>query len=181
MKVTWQNYSRWPPTENNLTLTLSAGDISPTSIRVCCYRRAYPINMPLCASTGPVLVRCCQHPTSTGPVLATNGMFTGTYLRMWVAPRSTPRLRPPARRSWTVPRATQSPRGRRTPACCPPGSCHRLDCHSRAEGPGRTRSLGTENGIIVRVPNLISTHIMAGTDKVFFFSISSSWEMLVYG
>ena len=34
-----------------------------------------PINMPLCASTGPVLLRCCQHRTSTGPVLATNGMF----------------------------------------------------------------------------------------------------------
>ena len=33
--------------------------------------------MPLCASTGPVLGRCCQHQTSTGPVLATNGMFTG--------------------------------------------------------------------------------------------------------
>ena len=36
----------------------------------------YPINMPLCASTGHVLGRCCQHRTSTGPVLATNGMFT---------------------------------------------------------------------------------------------------------
>jgi len=35
-----------------------------------------PINMPLRASTGPVLVRCCQHRTRTGPVLATNGMFT---------------------------------------------------------------------------------------------------------
>ena len=33
--------------------------------------------MPLCASTGPVLGRYCQHRTSTGPVLATNGMFTG--------------------------------------------------------------------------------------------------------
>jgi len=32
---------------------------------------------PLCASTGPVPVRCCQHRTSTGPVLAHNGMFTG--------------------------------------------------------------------------------------------------------
>ena len=31
--------------------------------------------MPLCASTGPVLGRRCQHRTSTGPVLATNGMF----------------------------------------------------------------------------------------------------------
>ena len=36
-----------------------------------------PINIPVCASTGPVLGRCCQHRTSTGPVLATNGMFTG--------------------------------------------------------------------------------------------------------
>jgi len=35
-----------------------------------------PINMPLCASTGPVLVRCCQHRTSLGPVPATSGMFT---------------------------------------------------------------------------------------------------------
>ena len=33
--------------------------------------------MPLCKSTGPVLVRCCQHRYSTGPVLTTNGMFTG--------------------------------------------------------------------------------------------------------
>jgi len=33
--------------------------------------------MPLCAGTGPVLGRCWQHPPSTGPVLATNGMFTG--------------------------------------------------------------------------------------------------------
>ena len=36
-----------------------------------------PVNMPLYASTGPVLGRCCQHRTSTGPVQATNGMFTG--------------------------------------------------------------------------------------------------------
>ena len=36
-----------------------------------------PINKPLCASTGHVLDRNCQHRTSTGPVLATNGMFTG--------------------------------------------------------------------------------------------------------
>ena len=34
-----------------------------------------PINMPLCASTGPVLVQCCQHRPSTGPVLAHNGVF----------------------------------------------------------------------------------------------------------
>ena len=39
--------------------------------------RNIPINMSLCASTGPVLGRCCQHRNSTGPVLATNGMFTG--------------------------------------------------------------------------------------------------------
>ena len=39
-----------------------------------------PIIMPWCASTGPVLGRCCQHRTSTGPVLATNGMFTGDAL-----------------------------------------------------------------------------------------------------
>jgi len=32
--------------------------------------------MPLVASTGPVLVRCCQHRPSTGPVLAHTGMFT---------------------------------------------------------------------------------------------------------
>ena len=32
---------------------------------------------PLCASTGPVLGRCCQHRPNTGPVLATNGRFTG--------------------------------------------------------------------------------------------------------
>jgi len=36
-----------------------------------------PVNMPLRANTGPVLGRCCQHLASTGPVLATNGMFTG--------------------------------------------------------------------------------------------------------
>jgi len=27
-----------------------------------------------------VLGRCCQHRTSTGPVLATNGMFTGLVI-----------------------------------------------------------------------------------------------------
>jgi len=37
-------------------------------------------NIPLCASTGPVLVRCCQHLTSTGPVLAHNSMFMGIQL-----------------------------------------------------------------------------------------------------
>jgi len=36
-----------------------------------------PINMPLRASIGPVLGRCCQHWTSTGLVLAPTGMFTG--------------------------------------------------------------------------------------------------------
>jgi len=41
-----------------------------------------PVNMPLCASTGPVLARCWQHRTSTGPVLATNGMFIGTLLNL---------------------------------------------------------------------------------------------------
>jgi len=33
--------------------------------------------MPSCASTGPVLGRCCQHRPSTCPILATNGMFIG--------------------------------------------------------------------------------------------------------
>ena len=42
-----------------------------------CETGEYPINMPLCASTGPVLCQCCQHRTSTGPVLAHNGMFIG--------------------------------------------------------------------------------------------------------
>ena len=40
--------------------------------------------MPLCASTGPVLGRCCQHRTSTGPVLVTSGMFTGKSLGLLV-------------------------------------------------------------------------------------------------
>ena len=39
-----------------------------------------PVNMPLVASTGPVLVRCWQHRPSTGPVLAHNGMFMGMLL-----------------------------------------------------------------------------------------------------
>ena len=34
------------------------------------------MNMPLCASIGPVLGRCSQHRTSTSPILV-NGMFTG--------------------------------------------------------------------------------------------------------
>ena len=37
----------------------------------------YPVSMPLFPNIGPVLVRCCQHRTSTGPVLAHSGMFTG--------------------------------------------------------------------------------------------------------
>ena len=40
---------------------------------------SFPVNMPLVASTGPLLVRCWQHRTSTGPVLATNGMFMGLF------------------------------------------------------------------------------------------------------
>ena len=36
-----------------------------------------PDHMPVCASTGPVLVLCYQHWPSTGPVLAHNGMFRG--------------------------------------------------------------------------------------------------------
>ena len=35
---------------------------------------------PLVASTGHVLVRCWQHQTSTGPVLAPTGMFTGLVI-----------------------------------------------------------------------------------------------------
>ena len=37
----------------------------------------FPLNMPLVASTGPVLVRCWQHRPSTGPILAHNGMSMG--------------------------------------------------------------------------------------------------------
>ena len=49
----------------------------------CTYRNmGLPVNMPLTASTGPVLVRCCQHGTSTSPVLAVNGMFTGLHMRI---------------------------------------------------------------------------------------------------
>jgi len=40
---------------------------------------AIPVNMPLRAGTGPVLGRCCQHWTSTGPVLAPTGMLTGMF------------------------------------------------------------------------------------------------------
>ena len=39
-----------------------------------------PVNMPLVASTGPILDRCCQHRPSTGPVLAYTGMFMGRGL-----------------------------------------------------------------------------------------------------
>ena len=40
-------------------------------------RAHHPVNMPVCASTGPVQGRCCQHRPITGPVPATNDMFTG--------------------------------------------------------------------------------------------------------
>jgi len=40
-----------------------------------------PVNMPLVASTWPVLVRCWQHRPSTGPVLAHNGMGTRAVVR----------------------------------------------------------------------------------------------------
>jgi len=36
-----------------------------------------PINMPLCASAGPVLVRCWKHRPSTDPALAHYVMFMG--------------------------------------------------------------------------------------------------------
>ena len=36
--------------------------------------RKHDVNMPLCASTGPVLVRCWQHRSSTCPVLAHTSM-----------------------------------------------------------------------------------------------------------
>ena len=41
------------------------------------YIRYIPINIPLSASTGPVLGRCYLHQASTGPVPADKGMFTG--------------------------------------------------------------------------------------------------------
>ena len=41
----------------------------------------YPINMPLWASTGPVLGRWCQHRTSTDPVLATNSILQGYHMK----------------------------------------------------------------------------------------------------
>ena len=46
-------------------------------------QNTYPVNMPVCASTGPVLGRCCQHRTSTVPVLAHYGMFMG-YVIAWI-------------------------------------------------------------------------------------------------
>ena len=39
-----------------------------------------PVNMPLRAGTGPVLGRCSQHRTNTGPVLAPTGIFTSKLL-----------------------------------------------------------------------------------------------------
>ena len=47
-----------------------------------------PVNIPLAASTGPVLSRCWQHRPSTGPVLTNDGMFTGNFhyasCQMWL-------------------------------------------------------------------------------------------------
>ena len=57
-----------------------------------------PINMPLCASTGPVLGQCSQHRISTGLVLTTNGMFTGIpwrSLASWVTSTCSPWPRGP--------------------------------------------------------------------------------------
>ena len=36
-----------------------------------------PVSIPVGIGTGPVLVRCWQHRTSTSPVPARNGMFAG--------------------------------------------------------------------------------------------------------
>ena len=41
------------------------------------HRHEVPAKMPVCASTGPALGRCCQHRTSTGPAPAHKGKFTG--------------------------------------------------------------------------------------------------------
>ena len=43
----------------------------------CCVNEflRFPVNMPLVASIGPVLVRCWHYRPSTGPVLAHNGMI----------------------------------------------------------------------------------------------------------
>ena len=52
--------------------------IIPGKAKVCAQN---PVNMPVGASTRPVLVRCWQHRPSTGPVLAHNGaMFMGNVL-----------------------------------------------------------------------------------------------------
>ena len=56
----------------------------PLLSQCSCVLQWVPINMPLCASTVPVLGRCCQHRTSTGPVLATNGMFTGVLSHLYL-------------------------------------------------------------------------------------------------
>ena len=53
----------------------SVGNIMAAAIDEDVHHGWYPINMPLCASTGPVLVRCWQHQTSTGPVLATTSRY----------------------------------------------------------------------------------------------------------
>ena len=43
-------------------------------MRFILYSKQIPVNMPVSASTGPVLVRCWQHWPSTGPVLADYGI-----------------------------------------------------------------------------------------------------------
>jgi len=68
-------YEKSPPIDHMQIVTFAVWD--PNVIRHPESRFGYPINMPLCNSTGPVLDRCYQHRTITGPVLATNGMFTG--------------------------------------------------------------------------------------------------------
>jgi len=50
----------------------SRSDVDPISFSI-----SMPVNMLLVESTGTVLVRCCQHRPSTGPILALNGMFMG--------------------------------------------------------------------------------------------------------
>ena len=49
----------------------------PDGISIRPLYMSFPVDMPVCASTGLVLGRCWQHRTSTGPVLAHNGMFMG--------------------------------------------------------------------------------------------------------
>ena len=53
------------------------------NIFMICHGIAFPINMPLSASIGPALDRCCQHRPSTGPALADNGMSTGLLAGMF--------------------------------------------------------------------------------------------------